>query len=148
MRGKRCVLLAIGFLLGALFLFETDARERVLKQFEQDRTQLEVLAQLAATQGTAQDLEVPKGWKSIEVYHADNDLITVEFCYASFGIVPSSTYWGINYIPCDKMLGFQGTGWDYWEQQGEGRLYYDPEGDNTCYVEKLDRGWYYFKASF
>ena len=76
-------------------------------------------------------------------------VIAVEFCMGDAGLGSSTVYWGVNYVPSNSsFVGFQGQQWDYWKAQGEGRLYYDPEGDNTCYVRKLAECWYYYEMKF
>ena len=122
--------------------------ERVVYQFERDQAKLEKLARLAVAQRNLEGVEAPDGWTEVSLYNAGNDWITVEFQYGSFGIAPSGTYWGVNYVPSDQMLGFQGVQGEYWKQVDDGRLYYEPESDNTCYVQRLAPCWYLYEAKF
>ena len=114
-------------------------------QFQTHREILEELAETALEQGSTDGIVPPLPWLGVELY--DNGVRTVEFAMGGSGIGSGTRYWGVNYVPSDAQVGFQGTYWDYWKAQDGGRLYYDPEGDNTCYVKKLDDCWYYYEMS-
>ena len=121
--------------------------ERTAAAFAEQREILEELAQLTLEQGSAEGIVPPDPWRGVELY--SRGIHTVEFDMGSFGFGSGTTYWGVNYVPSDSnMVGFQGRQWDHWKAQGEGRLYYDPEGDNTCYVRKLAPCWYYYEMKF
>ena len=133
--------------VAAAFALQPSHESQTVKCFEEQREILEELAQLTLEQGSSEGIVPPSPWRGVEFHHSG--IPTVEFDMGGFGFGSSTTYWGVNYIPSDNaMVGFQGRQWDYWKAQGEGRLYYDPEGDNTCYVRKLDDCWYYYEMSF
>ena len=140
------VALILVIVVGA-FALRPSNESRTVKYFEEQREILEELAQLALEQGNAEGIVPPDPWRGVELY--SRGIHTVEFDMGSFGFGSGTSYWGVNYVPSDSnMVGFQGQQWDYWKAQGEGRLYYDPEGDNTCYVRKLAPCWYYYEMKF
>ena len=147
--GRLFVFLAAAVILWSGWrLGETNPQARVTVRFEADRPALEELARLALEQDSTEDLIPPNGWKGIELYGEHSGIRVVEFSFGGSGFGSSTAYWGVNYVPDDRPLGFQGDAWDYWKAQGEGRLYYEPEGDNTCYVQRLAPCWYYYEARF
>lgn len=125
---------------------QTSREERTTARFQADRLQLEELAKRVAACGSAVDVQPPKGWQSVQIYHGA--CTTVEFAFGARGIGSETIYWGVNYVPEDQPVGFQGSRWDCWKERDGGRLYYDPEGDNQCYAKQLDTNWYYYEASF
>ena len=150
-KGKRCLwvlLAAAAILLAGWHMGRESPQDRVTARFEADRPALEKLALLALEQGNTEELTPPKDWKGIMLYGKYADTPVVEFSFGGSGLGSSTAYWGVNYVPNDRPLGFQGDAWDYWKAQGEGRLYYEPEGDNTCYVQRLAPCWYYYEAHF
>lgn len=137
---------AVFVVIAVLFALQPGRESRTTAQFEADRAVLEEMAKQVLVQGTARDMEVPAPWLGVELYA--NGIHTVEFAMGGSGLGSETTYWGVNYVPSDSMVGFQGIRWDYWKQDGDGRMYYEPEGDNTCYVKKLDECWYYYEMNF
>ena len=134
-------------LVMAGFALRPDRESRTQAQFEAHREILEELALLVLEQGSADGITPPAPWKGVEFY-ADG-IHTVDFRLGSGGFGSQTVYWGVNYVPSNSsFVGFQGQRWDYWKAQGDGRLYYDPEGDNTCYIKKLAECWYYYEMRF
>lgn len=121
-------------------------QEKVTAQFLTDRERLEGIALRVLSGECSVEVELPGTWDSVALY--DHGPETVEFAFGGAGLGSSTAYWGVNYVPSGVEVGFQGSCLDYWKEQGEGRLYYEPEGDNTCYVERLDTCWYYYEARF
>jgi len=140
-----CLILAATFAIGAA---QKAPREGVIDRFEQDLEQLELIAQCVLEKGDILNIDVPDGWTKIALYNKGTKQTTVEFQKAAGGLGSSSVYRGINYVPSDMMLGFQGTRWEYWKAEGSGRLFYEPESDNTCYVQRLAPCWYLYEARF
>lgn len=136
---------AVFVLMAALFGMQPGQETSAIRQFEADRSMMEELVEQVLREGT-ESPEIPAPWLGIKVYRTD--LLTVEFALGGTGIGSEMKYWGINYVPDDEPIGFQGRRWDYWKQDGNGRMYYDPESDNSCYVKKLDQCWYYYEMSF
>jgi len=129
------------------FVLAPDRESRTVKQFETDRERLAQLAERVLDQGSAEGIIPPAPWQSAALYNSG--VAAVEFSMGSCGLGSETYYWGVNYVPSDShMVGFQGQQWDYWKEHKSGRLYYDPEGDNTCYVKKLDACWYYYEMEF
>ena len=121
--------------------------ERTVAQFEEDRAVLEELAQQILEQDSTEGIVLPTPWYSVDLYK--KGIVVVDFHLGSGGFASETVYCGVNYVPDDSnTVGFQGRQWDYWKPQGDGRLYYDPEGDNTCYVRKLAPCWYYYEMKF
>ena len=135
--------LAVIVLMMAL-AFQPTREEQARELFVRDRAALEEMAQQVLKGETVLP---PKPWKNVVLY--DRSIRTVEFELGSAGFGSETSYWGINYVPSNShMVGFQGQQWDYWKAHKNGRLYYDPEGDNTCYVVRLDECWYYYEMKF
>lgn|GEM_PF-4109385 len=122
-----------------------DPYRQTTEQFKQDRAALAAAAQAVLAQGSAKGIQPPQGW---EVAYYDSGVPTVEFELGGAGFGSSTSYWGVNYVPDDRPVGFQGSPWGHWRPQGNGRIWQEPEGDNRCYVERLDTGWYYYKMDF
>lgn len=134
-------------LVMASFALRPDRESRTVQQFEAHRAVLEELAELALEQGSVEGIVPPAPWQDVEIHRGECPC--VEFSLGSGGFASEMTYWGINYVPDDSnMVGFQGRRWDHWKEHKNGRLYYEPEGDNTCYVKKLDDCWYYYEMHF
>ena len=148
MKRRKWLLLVLVFLLPTLwFALRPGREEQTLRQFTRDREVLEELAQLTLEQGNSDGIVPPAPWQGVELYRSG--VRTVEFSMGGSGLGSETSYWGVNYVPGDStMVGFRGQQWDYWKAKGEGRLYYDPEGDNTCYVRKLAPCWYYYEMKF
>ncbi|MCF2661452.1 hypothetical protein [Pseudoflavonifractor phocaeensis] len=142
------LLAAFAILLAGWRLGGENPQGRVTARFEADRSALEELALLSLKRGNTENIALPKGWQGISLYGGNTDLKVVEFAFGGSGLGSSTAYWGVNYVPVDRPLGFQGDAWDHWKVRGEGRLYYEPEGDNTCYVQRLAPCWYYYEARF
>lgn len=151
MRGKRSVwaalLMALALVIGWGAL-QSSPQEQVTARFLRDRGPLEAAAHQVLEQWSAEGVSVPVGWKSVTLHDHNRELVTVEFAFGGSGFGSETAYWGVNYVPAGVVLGFQGHRWDYWKGRGAGRLYYDPEGDNTCYVEELAPCWYYYEIRF
>lgn len=140
---------AIPLLFLAVLLWgvgQKSPQERVTAHFLADREQLEGIALRVLSGEDPSKLKLPGDWNSLALY--DHGPETVEFSFGGSGLGSATAYWGVNYVPSGVCVGFQGNCWDYWKEQGKGRLYYEPEGDNTCYVERLDTCWYYYEARF
>lgn len=136
-------------LVAGLLLFGVSRKapqEQIVARFETDRGALESVARQVLERGSAAGVQPPAGWRAVALYHSRGPV--VEFTYSAFGMGSASTYRGINYSLEDELVGIQGTHWEYWKGKGNGRLFYEPESDNTCYVEKLAPCWYYFEARF
>lgn len=123
-----------------------DREEATADRFRADRAELEAAAARIMAEGHAKGISLPDGWREAELYQ--NGVYTIEFSMGSSGFASETTYWGVNYVPSDSAVGYRGQRWDHWKSQGDGRLYYDPEGDNTCYVKQLDKCWYYYEMHF
>lgn len=139
-------LIPVLILCGLVLREQADPYRTVTALFAQDRAELTAAAKAVLARGSAEGVEPPDGCQKICYY--DQSVPTVEFQYGCRGMGSESSYWGLSYTPDDQPVGFQGSRWDYWRQQGKGRLWYEPEGDNRCYVERLDSGWYYYKMDF
>ena len=148
---KKWLLILISIAPVALFtlalVLSPGPEERTAAKFQADRAELERAAQEILALGSAEGVEIPGGWIEAALYR--NGVHTVEFELGSGGFASQTVYWGVNYVPSNSsFVGFQGQRWDDWKPQGDGRLYYDPEGDNTCYVKLLDEYWYYYEMRF
>ena len=121
-------------------------REHAIGVFAQDREILRQLAWQVLEEGSAEGIPVPEGWQSVSLWTQGHTV--VQFALKGSGFASQTAYRGINYVPEDILVDFQGEHWDYWKPKGTGRLYYDPEGDNTCYVERIAPCWYYYEAEF
>ena len=143
---KRCAIPLMVLLVLLWGMAQKSPQERVTEQFFADREQLEGIALRVLDGEDPTGVKLPEGWNSVALYNQGPK--TVEFAFGGSGLGSSTAYWGVNYVPSGVVPGFQGSRWDYWKEQGKGRLYYEPEGDNTCYVERLDTCWYYYEERF
>ena len=94
------------------------------------------------------DTGVPHPVGVTDISYCDYHTPIVEFQFGGWGIGSATSYWGINFVPSGELVGFQGSRYEYWRPERSGTLFYEAEGDNTCYVESLGNGWYYFEARF
>ena len=148
MRRYRFVLLIFLALAGVLFLC-TGKQGRTEAVFARSRLQFERAAQQVLEQGSTQGVQCPKGVQSVQLWRgSDGGETVVEFLCGAGGWGSSTRYWGINYVVNDVPVGFQGFRTEYWKKEGSGTRFYEVEGDNTCYVERLEKNWYYFDMKF
>ncbi len=77
---------------------------------------------------------------------ADRELY-IEFECFSFGIAPSSAYWGFYYASDDKPTGYQGESMDLEWDEKDRQWRAEPQG-NDYYTKKIADHWYYYKMVF
>ena len=148
MRSCRFVLLISLALVGVLFVCG-EKQGRTAAAFAHSRLQFEQAALRVLEQGSTQGVECPKGVRSVQLWTGpDGRENVVEFLCGAGGWGSSTRYWGVNYVVKDVPVGFQGIRMEYWEKEGSGTRFYEAEGDNTCYVERLEKNWYYFDMKF
>lgn len=109
------------------------------------REEFEQAAVELLLQGPEEAPSMPPGVKGMDVYPTNAGC--VDFQMGGFGLVPSSTYWGVVYTSYDLPVGFQGLDLDYtWD--GEGWYWQEENSDNVSRVTKLDNNWYLYEMSF
>ena len=152
MRSKRSVWILLFFAAIAVAVFLTSRpsrEEQTAAQFEADRTVLEELARQVAAEKSDAGISTPEGWRNVRLH--DGECPSVEFSFGSSGFGSETTYWGVSYVPCAHTIyvrDFYGMGWETLKTDGETCIFFEPEGDNTCYVKKLDDCLYYYEMSF
>ena len=105
----------------------------------------ESVANRVLEQGSADEVAPPVGVKDLSYYATHSGC--VDFEMGGFGLVPSSTYWGIVYTVEDVPVGWSGVDLDYnWD--GNGWYWQEETGDNHSYVTKLDDHWYLYQMWF
>lgn len=148
MRRCRFALLLSLTLAGVLFVCG-GKQGRTAAAFAHSRLQFEQAALQVLEQGSTQGVECPKGVRSVQLWTgSDGRETVVEFLCGAGGWGSSTKYWGVNYVVNDVPVGFQGFRTEYWKKEGSGTRFYEAEGDNTCYVERLEKNWYYFDMKF
>lgn len=138
-------LIPVLMLCGLALRAAADPYQRVTRRFEQDWGALAMTAQLVLAQESTEGIESPEGW---EVAYYDRGVPTVEFEFGSWGMGSSTSYCGVNYVPADRPVGFQGSCTEGWKTEDEGFRWLEAEGDNCCYAERLAPCWYYYKMDF
>ena len=131
------------------FALQPGREEQTVEQFEADRATLEQLALQVLEQGSTWEIETPDHWRGMNLYRGECP--SVEFEFQGSGFASETTYWGVTYVPCDHtmyMKCFRDMGWETQDKTETGTVFFEPEGDNTCYVKKLDDCWYYYEMSF
>ncbi len=83
------------------------ARSYAKLLFQQNRTDFDSAAAQAVEQGRGQGIPRPFGVRDVTLW--DYGGTAVDFSMGSSGIGPSTTYWGIQYVPSGERLGFQGS---------------------------------------
>ena len=150
--GRKLILAApvlVLVLIAASFSPPPGREMRTIKQFETDRAALEQLALQVLEQGSASEIKTPDHWREVQLNRGECP--SVEFSFGGSGLGSETTYWGVNYVPCDHtmyMKYFHDMGWETQEKTETVTIFFEPEGDNTCYVKKLDECWYYYEMSF
>lgn len=150
--GRKLILAApiLALVLIAASFSPLPGREmRTIKQFETDRAALEQLALQVLEQGSTSEIEAPDHWREVQLNRGECP--SVEFSFGGRGLGSETTYWGVNYVPCDHtmyMKYFHDMGWETREKTETVTIFFEPEGDNTCYVKKLDDCWYYYEMNF
>lgn len=106
----------------------------------------ELLASLAAQcqEEHRVPTDLPGELENPAVYY-DYTTGMVQVQVGSFGIAPSTTYWGVYYSPEDTPLPYDGANVPL-APAGEG-FAWERDG-NTGYTQRLEAGWYFFTASF
>ena len=122
------------------------ARSYAKLLFQQNRTDFDSAAAQAVEQGRGQGIPRPFGVRDMTFW--DYGGTAVDFSMGSSGIGPSTTYWGIQYVPSGERLGFQGSRLEGWISDGDGWRWEESGGDNRCYIQELDERWYYYEMSF
>ena len=142
---------AISALLACLLLCLAPSgcvpQERQLAQAEEFyQVHRELLASLAAQCQKERRVptDLPGELENRAVYY-DYATGMVQVQVGSFGIVPSTTYWGVYYSPEDTPLPYDGADVPL-APAGEG-FAWERDG-NTGYTQRLETGWYFFTASF
>ncbi len=136
------MLLALMVLFGALGTFSVTHAKLI---YSINPEQFESVAEQVLKQGSAEGIKPPGGVKDVDLY--DSHSGCVDFYMGGFGLVPSTTYWGVIYTTEDTPVGWGGMDVDYtWD--GEGWYWQEENGDNTCSVTKLDDHWYLYEMSF
>ena len=136
-------------LIAACFAARPARENQTVKRFEADRATLEQLALQVLERGSASEIEAPDHWREVQLNRGECP--SVEFSFGGSGLGSETTYWGVNYVPCDHtmyMKHFHDMGWETQEKTETVTVFFEPEGDNTCYVKKLDDCWYYYEMSF
>lgn len=82
------------------------ARSYAKLLFQQNRTDFDSAAAQAVEQGSGQGILRPFGVRDVTLW--DYGGTAVDFSMGSSGIGPSTTYWGIQYVPSGERLGFSG----------------------------------------
>jgi len=140
--------LAVTAALSGAMLQLGNGRSQAVRNFEREREAFEWAARQTLEYGSG-TAYCPKGVREVNLYLGSYPYEpTVEFLMGSSGFGSQTRYWGINYVESGRLAGFQGNRMEYWKEQGNGTLFYEVEGDNTCYVEPLDEGWFYFEMEF
>ena len=113
--------------------------------FELHRGRFEEAASLTLQQGSCSGVRTPPGTMDIDLYGTYSGC--VEFSMGGFGLVPSSTYWGVVYTTEDTPVGWGGLEVEYtWD--GHGWFRQEKNSDNHSYVTKLEDHWYLYEMSF
>ena len=113
--------------------------------FELHRERFEEAASLTIQQGSGSGVRTPPGVDDLDLHGTYSGC--VEFSMGGFGLVPSSTYWGVIYATEDTPVGWGGLEMEYtWD--GHGWRWREENGDNRSYVTKLDDHWYLYEMSF
>ena len=103
-------------------------------------------AQQILEQEDAEGVRRPQGVR--DVSYCSRNTPVVEFELGGWGMGSATSYWGVRYVPSGELVGTQGSCMDGCRTQGKGTLFYEAEGDNTCYVEPLGGNWYYYEERF
>lgn len=149
MRRQNCAALATALILAGLLAACGRNYGRTAAVFAHSRLQFEQAARQVLEQGSTQGVEYPKGVQAIQFWNgSDGRETTVEFLCGAGGCGGGTRYWGVNYVVNDLPVGFQAFQTEYWNKEGSGTRFYEAEGNNTCYVERLEKGWYYYEMEF
>lgn len=137
------VILAVCAVVG---LRVSDRQGAARAVYERNQEDFYAVAQQVLAHSGAAEVTAPSGVK--EVSYWPQNAPTVEFLLGCWGFGSSMQYWGVNYVPDGEATGFQGVRMEHQRPEGDGVLFYEAQGDNTCYVEPLGDGWFYFEAHF
>lgn len=130
------------FLFGLLGVYST-AHAKIVYQINPE--QFKTVADRIMEQGSTDGIRPPNGVKDMDLYDTHSGCL--EFYMGGFGLVPSSTYWGVIYTAEDTPVGWGGLDVDYtWD--GTGWYWQEEDGDNYSYVTKLDDHWYLYEMTF
>lgn len=130
------------FLVGSLGAF-SPAHARMIYSINSE--QFEIAADRVLKQGSADNVRMPNGVKDIDLHNTHSGC--VDFYMGGFGLVPSTTYWGVIYTTEDAPVGWGGLDVEF-VRDGEGWYWQEEEGDNSCSVTKLADHWYMYEMRF
>lgn len=144
MKKRTITIAAVAVIALAIVVFNPYSERNVKRYVKNNAEQLTQYAQ----EISKNDFHVTDRYKAWKVkYYAASDVPVVNFDVFAFGLVPSSTYKGFYYSPKDIPAGFLGDEVEFvW--CGDGWEWSQPDGDNTCYTEKIIDNWYWYEASF
>lgn len=136
-----CVMLLVA---AAAYVTSESSQEDVLKCWKENKKSCMKIAEELLNNGSVEEQEeMPKGIKEANLWnHRQVDFT----CYYK-GFGSTAKVKGFYYSKDDEARGYQGASLTF-EKEGRGLKWTQEEGDNWCYVEKLEDNWYYFEVSF
>ena len=140
------LLLVILWLAWAVFLGGPLTRGYAELLFRRERAAFDTAAAQAAVQESGAGVSCPLGVRKVTFW--DHGETAVDFSLGAWGLGGGTRYWGVQYVPSGALLGYQGAALEGWTPEGEGWLWEEDGGDNRCYVQALDEGWYYYEMAF
>ena len=119
------------------------SKEAAARILERNGERLAALAQRIMETGTVPEEPAIPGVERVSYLPPG----WVEFCTATRGPLPGSSYCGFYYSPGNDPLGYQGTKMEL-ATKGPGWTWEEPGGDNRYYTEALQDQWFYYSISF
>lgn len=144
MKNKKMIMAAVAVIVAAIVLCNPYSEKNAKKYVKKHTAQLTQYAE----EISQKDFTVTDKYKAWKVqYYASSDIPVVNFDVFAFGLVPSTTYKGFYYSSQDIPAGFLGENVEFVPYEN-GWKWSQPDGDNTCYTEKITDNWYWYEASF
>lgn len=84
--------------------------------------------------------KLPRGVERIRPWRG----VQVDFLCRCWGLGSAGVYQGFYYSADNVIRTFQGEEKAF-TPQGRGYAWQEPNGDNRCYVERIENHWYYFE---
>ena len=119
---------------------------RYVREVAAHREELQAFSQQCLETGAVPEgASLPGFVRDAQVSGQDPESLFVEFDCDGWGLVPSSSYYGIYYSPSGPRA-FQGA--DVELTPGEGGYVWQAEGDNHGFTREIGDGFYYYEAHF
>ena len=133
--------IALGMAIFGLRLYHGTFRSRIIRLYQQNE---EIFFQAASSE----DFDALMQLNGVIEIKEDKRRKAVDVFCGGTGIVPSSGYYGVLYLPEKDARAYFSEPAEEWTVDGNGFCYRQKNGDNRFYVEPLGNDFYYYEQHY